>query len=58
MKPWQLMLVLAASFLSAGCQDNSQRARDYKICKDAGMDVKIIGADYAVICVPPPIHCK
>lgn len=58
MKPWQLILVLAASFLAAGCQDNSQRARDYKICKDAGMDVKIIGADYAVICVPPPLHCK
>lgn len=58
MKPCQLMLVLAASFLAAGCQDNSQRARDYKICKDAGMDVKIIGADYAVICVPPPYNCK
>ncbi len=57
MKPWQLMLILAASFLAAGCQDNSQRARDYKICKDAGMDAKL-RADYAVICVPPPYQCK
>lgn len=57
MKPWQLMLVLAASFLSAGCQDNTQRTRDYKICKDAGMDVKVTG-NYILICVPPPLHCK
>ena len=58
MKTWQLMLVLAAAFLSTGCQDNSQRARDYKICKDAGMDVKVHGVDYAVICVPPTFHRK
>lgn len=49
----RFMAVALCALVLAGCQDNAQRARDYKTCRDAGMDINQVSELGRIICVPP-----
>lgn len=49
----RLLVVALCALALVGCENNMSRARDYKICRDAGMSTKITGVDDKVVCIPP-----
>ncbi len=49
----RFMAVALCALVLAGCQDNAQRARDYKTCRDAGMGIKQVGELGRIVCVVP-----
>ena len=51
------LIAISLALLVSGCDNNSKRAEDYRICTGAGMDVKVVG-DHSIICTPPPFQCK
>lgn len=51
------LIAISLALLASGCDNNSNRAKDYKICTDAGMGTKVVGG-HSIICTPPPFQCK